>query len=214
MKTVHLNLNKDWYFFDSQQFRPINRKQNFINGDLLYHNSQFYLVHHKKKIVPISWPHAGKILYSRTGNKGSRGRTITVSKLKQIFAFTINAEEEVQTSVKPTNYPFNMPDDEPLPESSQDDSKKLSPPEKIARKLLLECVRSYDRLEIRGNFIMIHSKNHRLYRISMRTRQTYDIKSNPICVTPIYGCSLPHFDVLLAKALTIAYAPHLIRTLH
>ena len=53
MKPIRLNLGKEWYYFDhTQRFRPVGNKTNFVNGALLYKDSEFFLVHKKKKIFP------------------------------------------------------------------------------------------------------------------------------------------------------------------
>lgn len=217
MKTIRLNLDTAWFFFDSksQQFRPVKKKRNFHHGDLLYKDSEFFFVHRKKKVVPISWCHAGKKIYGHTRNLTQR--SFNVSRQKVVFAFEINADEEVQTSIKPHTYPYPYDRIEPvIPRAPKDpDNPKLTVAERRAKELMRQVAYNTPRLRMNGNYIIIKSRNGRLYRISIQTGYVYNKLNQTICVAiNCHGENIPLFDKIIAKALTIAFAPQRIYTLN
>lgn len=213
MKTLRLNLGIKWFFFDSnsQQFRPVKNKRNFHHGDLLYKDSEFFLVHKKKKMIPISWCRVGKKIYGRLQSTGGQMRR--VSKEKVIFAFGINKDEEVQTSIKPQTFPFYQ---EEIPPTLTSNIKGpiLSEAKKRAYSLMYQVAQSQERLRIKGKYIYIKSKNGKNYKICTSTGQVYNGIQSPICVWASNIGNTPLFDQIIAKALTIAYAPKRISTLN
>ncbi len=217
MKTIQLKLDAAWHFFESnsQQFRPVKNKHNFHHGDLLYKDSEFFLVHRKKKIVPISWCQAGKKIYGNIRN--FTRRSFNVSKQKVVFAFKINADEEVQTSIKPDTYPYPYERIEPvrIPPSNKSDKPDLTIAERRAKELMRHVVSSNPRLSMKGNFLYVNSKNGKSYYISIRNGVVYNSFHRSVCVTMRCGReNIPLYDQIIAKALTIAYAHKRISTLN
>ena len=217
MKRIHLKLGKEWYYFDpySQRFRQIGNRRTFKAGELLYRDSEFYLVVPRKKLKAISWNYAGKKIYELVNGTSDR-HNFNISSKKILFAFQISDEEEVQTCIKRDTVPYASGT---YPELDGDLPLAPSPPvpstdtEKRAKTLLHTIVNSSPRLQIRNNSLYIRSINHKVYRISLASGSVHDIKNNFICVY-IYNCKdLPLYDIIIAKALAIAYSPNRICTL-
>ncbi len=89
-----------------------------------------------------------------------------------------------------------------------------------AKRLLHEIVREHDCLTIEDGDVIVDSANGRRYAISIKTGSTYRIGSKKrrfVCVQVPYsfpgGHVLPLADRIIAKVLTIAYAPRFINTL-
>ncbi|MFX1474873.1 MAG: hypothetical protein ACFFCO_05245 [Promethearchaeota archaeon] len=92
-----------------------------------------------------------------------------------------------------------------------------------ARRLLQEIMQEHDCLYLVDDEVIVESRNGRRYAISLKTGSTYRIGSKKrrfVCVQ-VYDSApngfvpplLPLADRIIAKALTIAYAPRLINTL-
>ena len=218
MKPIRLKLGKDWYYFHptSQRFRPVGNKRTFKAGVLLYRDSEFYLVVPRKKLKAVSWNFAGKKIYEIVNGTSNR-RNFKISSKKILFAFRISEEEEVQTCIKRDTVPYASG---AFPELEVNQPIAPTPPfpsteaEKRAKRLLYQIVNSNPRLQIRNNSLYIRSKNHKIYRIGLATGNVHDIENNFVCVQT-YNCKdLPLYDIIIAKALAIAYAPNRISTLN
>ncbi len=210
MKIIRLNLGPDWYYFTAQRFRPVGKKRNFVAGDLLYRDSEFYLVVPRKKLKKISWNHAGKRIYGELSAIHDRNN-FRISKKKILFAFEINPEEEVQTCLKDGTLSF-QPTNYELAGTNTAQHKMPEFAEKRAKAIFCQMVRAHSRLKVRNNSLYVRSRNHRTYRISLKSGVVYDLYDKSICVySP--SSTLPFYDILLGKALTIAYAPERIYTL-
>lgn len=220
-KTIQLKLGNGWYFLDtnSKQFRPVGNKRNFLLGDILYQNSAFYKVVPKRKLQEIGWSHAGKEIYRLIG-ENTNINTRKISKNKLLFAFKINADEEVQTCVNPSSFPPRRERNratisDEIDNEAKNFAQNLSSAEARAKTLLHKIVHSDHRLKFqKSHHLIINSINHQHYRIDLKTAQVYNHRGVPLCVV-VWGqyCNLPHYDRIIAKALTIAYAPQRISTL-
>ncbi|MFX1295581.1 MAG: hypothetical protein ACFFD2_12120 [Promethearchaeota archaeon] len=219
MKIIQLNLGKNWYYFISQRFRPVGKKRNFKAGDLLYKDSEFYIVVPKKKIKMISWNHAGKKIYEALGGT-SKYPNYKVSKSKILFAFQINDEEKVQTCLKCDTIPvkktyYHDLSVKDLPENYTPSTLPIlsNNAEKRAKTLFHKIVSSDPRFSIHGKYLFIKSINYKIYQISLISGIILDTNKKVICIYCSCSKYLPFYDIILSKALTIAYAPKLISTL-
>jgi hypothetical protein len=222
LSNITLKLNEDWYYLASDTFCPVGNKRHFSIGEILYNTRQdtFFLTVPKKKLKPISEFHAGKKIFEYAGDS-QQGRLWKVSKEKSIFAFKINKDEEIQTCLKfktlpsyktiaadaSRNYPnqaiYNLINHYITPDA-----------ERRAKTLFYKIIRNHSRFHVQNHFLVIHSVNENVYRICLRTGSVYAANNLPRCVTVLPHCyPLPHYDKILAKALTIAYAPQRISML-
>lgn len=222
MATVNLKLNEHWHYLNSQRFHPVGNKRTFKIGTVLYDtkNSEFFLTVPKKKLKPISWVEAGKHIYEQT--RDSRfGSVRRVSKKKILFSFKINAEEEVQTCLKRENFPDTINVAHPLPmyrvqTSAPKASISSSQAQLRAKALLFRLVQEHNRFKIQNGYLKVKSINGKIFRISLTSGMVYNRKNAFVCVIIRNQLSyrLPLFDHIISKALTLAYAPQLINTLH
>ncbi|HUX98934.1 MAG TPA: hypothetical protein VMV49_05235 [Candidatus Deferrimicrobium sp.] len=223
MVDVTLKLNEDWYYLASDTFRPVGNKRHFSPGEILYNTRQneFFLTVPKKKLKRISEFHAGKKIYEQTGDS-QQGRLRKVSKEKSIFAFKLNKDEEVQTCLKLKTLPSNQriaieaPRNYPNQEINNPYINYYTKPdaERRAKALFYRIIRNHWRFQVQDQFLLIHSVNGKIYKICLRTGYVFTANNLPRCVTVFsYHYLLPHFDKILAKALTIAYSPQRISTL-
>jgi hypothetical protein len=217
MKAIRLNLGNAWYYFASQKFHPVGNKRNFLPGDLLYRDSEFYRVVPKQKLKKISWTQGGKYLYQVLGGEGSRPN-YQISKRKILFAFKPNAEEEVQTCVKPTSFSLKqraIPEDEVAEiKKPADTSKSRLEAQKRAKTLLYNFVRTNNNMVLYEDFLYLRSTNRKFYSISLDTGAVYNITDKGGRCVRVKGIDLPMYDIVLAKALVIAYRPNCIRHGH
>ncbi|MHA1652340.1 MAG: hypothetical protein ACTSYB_19315 [Candidatus Helarchaeota archaeon] len=221
-KVIRLNLSNDWLYFDSRKFRPVGNKRNFRPGDLLYRDSEFYVVDRRTKLKKISWPQAGKLIYNKLDAREFekfryRQGPSKLSKQKILFKFQINEEEEVQTSLKVNTFPDIIIFERTHPDlndlQQETPRKAITGAEKLAKSIFYTVIRKHKCFKIRGVNLIIKSKNGKMYRINLNSGQVFSLKNYPICVASYGSWSLPFFDQVLAKALTIAYAPERIYTL-
>ncbi|MFX1474872.1 MAG: hypothetical protein ACFFCO_05240 [Promethearchaeota archaeon] len=91
--------------------------------------------------------------------------------------------------------------------------------ERKALALLHEIVRRHDCLHIENDEVIVQGRNGGQYAITIEGGYVYQLcgkKRQYVCVFVknwYKGRFLPLADCIIAKALTIAYAPHLINTL-
>ena len=223
---IILHLNRDWYYLQSEEFRRVGNRRTFRAGDILYNSrdSEFFLVVPKKKLKAINWAHAGKEIYERTRYTRA-GNIHRISKRKILFSFRINEEEEVQTCVKPESFPIiegqtprPIPPRRPhyhyryLNVPTATESPKLDA-ERRAQALFYDFVRTHAQFSVVKNELKIWSKNGHIYKMNLNTGFVYDANEKYICVWISDRQRLPRYDKIIAKAITIAYAPELISTL-
>ncbi|MBD3226617.1 MAG: hypothetical protein GF329_00380 [Candidatus Lokiarchaeota archaeon] len=79
---------------------------------------------------------------------------------------------------------------------------------------LKEVIRKDPHLRISADFLYIRSLNKRRYKINLKTKEVFS-KNHFCCVQIDHKIKkeLDDFDIIIAKALTIAYAPEKISTI-
>ncbi|MHA1277228.1 MAG: hypothetical protein ACTSQI_15495 [Candidatus Helarchaeota archaeon] len=84
-------------------------------------------------------------------------------------------------------------------------------PQKRAKMFFYQIIKSHEAFEIREHVLRIHSYNQKYYSMNLKTGIVKDSTAKLVCISVSRGYSLPFYDLLLIKALVLAYAPHLLR---
>ena len=79
--------------------------------------------------------------------------------------------------------------------------------------LLKSVVKSYPQLELHKEELNIKSLNGKKYKICIKTGVVMDSSGQELCVVAASSYDYPRSDIILSKALTIAFAPNEIYTL-
>jgi hypothetical protein len=217
---IILNLPSDWYYFNAGQFIPVRNKRAFAAGDLLYstRTTAFYIATPRQKLRQISQQQLGKQIYRRT-KEVQLYQVRRISKEKSSFAFRMNENWEINCYVK-THQPSRTdvtiasgyaPNGTPLTEEAR--LAALNANER-AKALFHRIIQGDPHFRINGNVLFVKSENGKTYEIELGSGMVRNINGGYVCVyvSTVKG-TLPLYDVLIAKALTIAYAPEKISTL-
>lgn len=199
--------SKKWYLYKSRHFRHIKGKEKLKKGALLYSRGEFYILVDNNRLKPISDASARKIIYN-TVKKSMKYSDMKVLQQHLDFIFSIDDIGDIELTLfpsRPASIPF------PSRATRTQRSTFSTESELKARTYFHEAVQKYDRLYLFGNILYIYSINKNVYHIYLGNGQVYNFHHSSICVR--IKRPLPHYDTILAKALTIAYRPELIGTL-
>jgi hypothetical protein len=195
MTTIQLDLGNGWYYFDAQRLRAVRERQTFSNGDLLYSGNAFYELR-KRVLRPIRRNKAAKLVYRKTRNPRIAGivrrSRDPVTALARDYKKVLSKRRVGRLEARKVC--------------------KLTPQER-AQAFFAHVVEAYGRLWVEGEKLVVRSRNRRTYRISLDSGQVSDTSGAHVCVIIRSRERLPQIDIILAKALTIAYTPQLIYTL-
>ncbi|MDD1778632.1 MAG: hypothetical protein LUQ65_10735 [Candidatus Helarchaeota archaeon] len=219
MKKIILNLPSDWYYFHANQFIPVRNKKAFESGDLLYstRTNAFYITTPRQKLRQISQQQLGKQIYRRT-TEFQPHQVRRVSKEKSSFTFRMNKRWEITSYMK--TYQPDRPNvaittgyvsRPPLTEEAR--IAALNANER-AKCLFYRIIHDDAHFHTNGHVLFIKSENGKTYEIELSSGGVRNFNGGYLCVSVHMGINtLPLYDVILAKALTIAYAPEKISTL-
>ena len=222
---INLHLNCAWYLLTFQRFLPIGAKRSFRQGDLLYcaSNMAFYtVVPEKKKLAYATRGQVETIIrQDLVGTRGlgrqspSKRKVILVfdgSKcqnmkplLRQDLSHFELAFQEAPPRPRYTGYPWHLPQASSyLPDFQA---------EQRAKKLFQSLMATITQVQIEGKWVRVKSQNGETYQVDLSTGRVYHANGGPICVYVSEREILPLYDKIIAKALTIAFAPDKISTL-
>jgi len=216
---IILNLPSDWYYFQSNQFIPVRNKKTFELGDLLYstRTNAFYITTPRQKLRRISQQQLGKQIYRRT-TEFQPHQVRRVSKEKSSFTFKMNKKWEITSYVK--KYQPNRIDPTiisgyaPRPPLTEEARIAALNANERAKSLFYRIIQDDAHFRTNGHVLFIKSENGQTYQIELNSGMVRCFNGGYLCVTVLTGGkTLPLYDIILAKALTIAYGPNKISSL-
>ena len=216
---IILNLPSDWYYFHSNQFIPVRNKKAFESGDLLYSTriNAFYIATPRQKLKQISQQQLGKQIFKRTTElQPHQVRRVSIE--KSSFTFKMNKNWEITSYVK--KYQPNRIDPTitsgytPRPPLTEEARIAALNANERAKSLFYRIIQDDAHFRTNGHVLFIKSENGQTYEIELSTGTVRNFNGGYLCVwVSMRQSSLPLYDVIIAKALTIAYAPDKISTL-
>ncbi len=178
----------------------------------------FFIAIPKQKLRQISQQQVGKKIYERT-KEFQPNQVRKVSKAKSSFAFRMNKKWEITSYVK-TNQPDRT--NVTIASGYASNGTLLTEEARIAalsankraKCLFYRIIQDDAHFRTNRHVLFIKSVNGKTYEIELSSGMVRCFNGGYLCVAVLMGKNtLPHYDVILAKALTIAYAPDKISTL-
>jgi len=228
---IRIKIPEDWEYFFQKSFVKVGKKKSFSIGTIFKRTREEFFQLRKNGLKELRKKCAYRNIM-RTIAKynpsdlvipyyhgGKKKRYVEISSIK-----TKVPNSSVKTVISPQPISITVDNFEPciieaienreieIIRNQQNRFPKQA--NHKAMNLLKNVVNSYPQLEFNKDNLKVKSMNGKFYQICMKSGTVKDSSGNQLCVVTSIGNSIPRFDIILAKALVIAFSPKEIYTLH